>query len=483
MLEKDEGQEAGQDVGTGQREALDGQFSMRMDDGHMAVYLSVTLPVGGAPVELADILQEAEKRGITAALDLEAIQKSLLDGGDDVLITSGKAPVAGVDGRFESLVPAMKEKHPHIDEDGLADFRDLGDIVVVQAREALMRRVLPTSGEPGETVMGEAIPVKPGKDIAFSAKLEGVLVDPNDPNLLIAGISGCPVIVKNGVKVEPVYTVANVDLHTGNISFTGSVHVTGDVHAGMAITATGDIHVNGTVENALLEAGGDIVVKSGVIGDAKQQFQTNRASDAAIRCDGSFKARFVQNAHITAGNGIFINDAAIQSELNAGHQIVVGDKGSRKGDIIGGVARAAMLVKANNIGSAADLKTVVMAGVDQHLHQRHEEVVKAREAAQRKLADIFKLLDLERASPGRFPPGTLKTVVATRDVLHAEIETLGEEATALLREIDLARGAQVIALKQVFGGAEISIGSKHYRATREREGGVFRLSEGELVFS
>jgi uncharacterized protein (DUF342 family) len=464
-------------------EATDGQFSVRIDASHMGVYLSCTLPLGGAPVQADAVLQEAKKKGVILPLDIEAIHKALQEGGDDVLISSGQPPVAGVDGRFESLIPSMKEKKPHIDEDGLTDFRDLGEIIVVQANEGLMRRILPTSGEPGKTVTGEVIPVKPGKPIAFSAKLDGVKVDQKDPNLLVAGISGCPVIVKDGVTVLPVHTVKDVDLHTGNISFIGSVHVTGDVHAGMSIKAGGDIHVDGTVENALLEAETDIVVKNGVIGDSKPHVQGNKQFFAEIRCNGAFTARFVQNAHITAGSGIFINDFAIQSHLTAGHQIIVGDKGSRKGDIIGGTAHATMLVKANHIGSSAYLKTVVMAGADQGLHERLDSLAKAQSASVRKFSDIIKLLELAHHNPGRIPPQTVVTATATRDALKAEIQSFKEEEAELRREIELAQGAQVIAVKQVFTGAEISIGPKHYHATKDKEGGTFRLSDGELVFS
>jgi uncharacterized protein (DUF342 family) len=463
-------------------EALDGEFAIRIDADLMAAYLSCTLPHGGAPVQKQAILHDAEKKGITVALDHKAIDKALHEGGDNILIACGRPPVAGVDGRVESLIPSMKEKSPRLDEHGLADFRELGEIVIVHAKDALMRRILATKGDPGETVTGKGFTVKPGKNIAFSAKLTGVTFDPNNPNLLIADITGCPVVVKNGVSVEPVYTATNVDLRTGNISFSGSVHVTGDVHAGMVIKATGDIHVDGTVENSTLEAGSDIVVKGGVIGDSNPRVNADKKSFAAIKCNGSFTARFVQNANISAGNGIFIKDIAMLSELTAGHQIIVGDKASRRGDIIGGVVRATMLVKAHNIGSLAYLKTVVIAGADQQLQERLSINTQNRSASERKLADIIKLLDLARTSPGQMPPETVVALGSTRDALNAEIEMLREDEIELCKEIDLASGAQVVVGKHVFVGTEIRIGSKRINVTKDIEGGIFRLSDGDLIF-
>lgn len=463
--------------------AVDGKFSIRTDANLMVAYLSCSLPQGGAPVQMQDVLQEAARKGITVPLDVEAIERTLREGADNVLIARGQPPVAGENGRLQSLIPAMKEKSPRIDENGLADFRELGDIFTVQAGDVLIRRIPATEGIPGHTVTGRVLPAKPGKNITFASKLEGVIPDPNDPDVLIAAISGCPVIVKNGVSVDPVYSVKNVDLHCGNISYMGAVHVTGDVHTDMTIKASGDIYVDGTVENAMLEAGGDIIVKGGIIGSSELHTKPNEKFHAAIKCNGTCTARFVQNTHISAGNGIFIHDVAMLSELTALHQIIVGDQGSRKGDIIGGTTRATMLVKAKNIGSPDYLKTQVIAGPDMLLQERHNASVKAYADAAQKLGDIIKLLELARQNPGRLPPETLKTAEATRDALNAEMETLVENEMELRKEIDLANKAQVIVEKRVFGGTDIHIGSKHYRTTEEREGGVFHLNEdGEIDF-
>lgn len=465
-------------------EALDGQFSIRIDAHYMAAYLSCTLPRGGAQVSMKDVLQEAEHKGIAVPLDQKAIEYALCEGGEDVLIATGKPPVPGRDGKFELLIPSGKKRSPHLDERGLANFRDLGEIVTVRADDALMRRILPTSGEPGQTVTGKSIPVKPGKSVTFAPHLDGAYVDPKDPNLLRATIAGCPVIAKDSVAVEPVFTVKNVDLHTGNVSYDGTVHVSGDVTTDMSIKATGDIHVEGTVENALLEAGGDIVIKGGIIGGSEAHAQSGKQFNAMISCKGSCTARFVQHAHVTAGNGIFIHDLAMLSDLTAEHQIIVGDQGSRKGDIIGGTSRAAMLIKAKNIGSSASVKTLLIVGANKQLHDRHGMVKKDIAAAEQKLVNLIKLLELAQQSPGRIPPESKKMAEATRDSLNAQIEMLREEEMALQKEIDLASKAQVIVEKHVFAGAEISIGIQHRRMTEDKEGGTFQLNEeGELILS
>ena len=462
----------------------DGKFSLRPATDLSAIYLSYTLPTGGGKQVLPEsVIGAAKSHGVTVELDVEAINKTLLEGGTNVRVGYGRAPVPGADGRIEILVDNMKKRSPHLDEHGLADFRDLGEIVTVKPGNPLMRIVDPTAGVPGLTVMGKEIPVKHGKKVPFPPMLEGAAVDPADPHLLVAAISGCPIVTKNGVTVEAIYRVKDVDLHTGNITYDGGVHVAGDVHSGMTVKATGDIHVEGTVENALLEAGGDVTVKCGIIGSEADDDAQSKKIHATIKCGGSCTVKFAQDAHIFAGNGIFIHETSIQSDLTAAHQIIVGDKGSRKGELIGGIARATMLVRAHNIGSDDHPRTVVIVGSDKDLHERHLECNKKREIADNKFADVLMLLGSAKKNPGKVTAEALAEAEAARVTLLAEIAEHTAEALQIKREIDLALQAQVVAEKRVFAGAEIRIGQKHYEAKQDREGGVFKLGDkGELVF-
>ena len=462
-----------------------GKFSLRPATDLSAIYLSYTLPTGGgAQVPAESVVNAAKSHGVVAELDMEAINKTLQEGGTNVRVGYGRAPVPGADGHFETLVDNMKKRSPHLDEHGLADFRDLGEIVTVKPGDPLMRIVEPTAGEPGLTVMGKEIPVKPGKKVSFPPGLEGVTVDPADPNLLIAAISGCPIVMKNGVSVEAIYRVENVDLHTGNITYDGGVHVSGDVQSGMTVKATGDIHVEGTVENALLEAGGDVTVKCGIIGSDEDNDAPGKKIHATIKCGGSCTVKFAQDAHIFAGNGIFVHEMSMQSELTAAHQIIVGDKGSRKGELVGGVARATMLVKAHNIGSDDHPRTIVIVGSDKDLYERLRECNEKSKIANNKFADVLMELGAAKKSAGKVTPEAIAELDASRVALYAEIAELTADALQIKKEIDLAQQAQVVAEKRVFAGAEIRIGQRHYEAKQDREGGVLKLGDkGDLVFA
>jgi hypothetical protein len=463
----------------------DGKFSLRPATDLSALYLSYTLPTGGGAQVLSEsVISAAKSHGVVAELDREAINKTLLEGGTNVRVAYGRSPVQGVDGHFEVLVDNMKKRSPHLDEQGLTDFRDLGDILTVKPGQPLMRIVDPTAGEPGLTVTGKEIPVKPGKKVSFPPGLEGVTVDPADPHLLVAAISGCPLVAKNGVTVEAIYRVENVDLHTGNINYDGGVHVSGDVHSGMTVKATGDIHVDGTVEDAVLEAGGDITVKCGIMGSSEDSDSVVKKAHANIKCGGSCTVKFAQNAHIVAGNGIFVQELSMQSDLTAAHQIIVGDKNSHKGELIGGVARATMLVSAHSIGSDDHPRTIVIVGSDKDLYERLRLCNQKKAEADNKFADVLILLGSAKKNPGKITPEVLAEAEAAKIALYAEIAEHTADALQIKKEINLAQQGQVIASKRVYAGAEIRIAQKQYEAKQDREGGLFKLGDkGELEFN
>ena len=156
-------------------------------------------------------------------------------------------------------------------------------------------------------------------DTQFSSDMSGVEIDPDDPLLLRAAIAGSPKLINQGVQVNPVVEVDAVDLTTGNINFEGSLQVRGDISATMEVRVTGDVVVNGTMEAALVEAGGNVTVKGGIIGMAEaMQDASGPARTAHIVCGGELKARFIENAIISAGQNVEVEREIRQCSIAAG---------------------------------------------------------------------------------------------------------------------------------------------------------------------
>lgn len=467
-------------------EVRDGEVQVHLDANKMVAYLHISPPFGGAPVTREQVGSAIERAGVVFGLDHEAVEQSIQAGhAENVLIAKGRPPVHGEDGRLESLIPSMKERRPRLDEHGLADYRNLGDVLVVHVGETLVRRVPATPGEAGETLLGQEIPAIPGKEVVFAPGLTGVVPDTSDPDVLVAAITGQPVQVKNGVIVEPTYAASRVDLSTGNIVFDGTVKVQGDVQAGMTIRATGDIHVAGTVEaatqgEATLEAGGDIVIQGGVIGRVDSGDGESYVS--RIHCKGSFTARFVQNVQIFAEDSIYVDDTAMQSELSAANQVVVGKEGSGKGRIIGGLIQATLLVKAQMIGSPSLTRTVVEVGFHPQMNDRLRHLASEREEWDKKLEDVQRVLAFAKLNPGRLSEETLQKAEKTLVAAQARIAELQDEHEVLNGQLELADKGRVVVEKILYEGVEVMSGGRRYKAVAERGAGVFCLREGELVY-
>jgi len=467
-------------------EVRDSEVQVVLDASKMAAYLTIFPPCGGAPATREQVDRAIEQAGVVFGVKDEVIAQAIEAGhADSVVVAQGRQPLHGEDGRLESLIASMRERRPLVDQSGQTDYRDLGEILVVRAGEALARLIPATPGEPGETVLGQVIPPTPGESLVFGPGLTGVEPDPGDPDVLRATITGQPVQVKHGVIVEPTYTVSKVDLSTGNIIFDGTVNVQGDVQAGMMIRATGDIHVVGTVEaatqgEATLEAGGCIVIKGGVIGRLDSGDSVNHVS--RIQCKGSFSAHFVQKAEIFSEDSIYIDEMAMQSKLTATNQIVVGKDGSGKGQIFGGITQAILLVKAKILGAPSLIRTVVEAGVHPGMHDRLRQLAHEQTDWEKKLNDVEKVLAFAKQNPAKLPPEMLRQAQKTWEGAQAHIAGLREEHEVLFEQIQRADQARVIVEKNLYEGVEVQLGGSRFKALDERRGGVFCLREGELKF-
>lgn len=472
-------------------ERRDGGCTIKIDDEKMTAKLTLTPPYGGAPVTLLQVQLALQERGVVKGIMTHEIETALTEGyAAERIIAQGQRPVKGIDARFQSLIPQIRERKPQIDKRGIANYRDLGQLIVVRPGDPLMCRTPPTEGQQGWDITGRAIMPQPGQDIQFASGLQGVELDPEaelDPDnnsLLLAAITGQPKLVPNGVIVEPTLALPQVDMSTGNMSFDGTINIKGDVKDGMKIRVTGDVFVGGTVEAAEIEADGNIVIKGGVIGHSEHSGDPNEVPtfNAIIISKGSISAHFAENASMEAGIDIIIEEFSMHNHLTALNRVLVGKSGGRKGRIIGGMASASVLVKTAVIGSSAGFITKIRAGFNPYLQAEQDRLKLEIDALEKEQEDLKKIIAFVLAHPEKDKNALLNKALHTRDQIEIDCTRLHAERTHLLSEMTLAEHVQVIVEHAIHAGAEIQIGNVVWKNNEERGKGVFQLVENEVVF-
>lgn len=449
---------------------FDAQIQVHTSHDDMTAMLTVIPPMGGKAVTQEAIMQALSAAGVVFGIDETAIEQVCQLGScSSFPVAAGAPPVHGVDATFDELIEYTVNREPKLDENGLIDYRERGEILTVQVGAALMRRTPATLGVAGHTVKGRVLAAHAGRDKRFGAAAKGAEVSAEDADLLVAAVSGQPVRVDCGVMIEPILNLKEVNMATGNIHFDGNVHITGEVVQGMTVKATGDIVVNGMVDSGTLEAGGDIQISGGVIARAK------------LRAGGAVSARFAEGVRIEAGTVISLKDMALECELHSLNQIIIGSD-LRRGRLIGGSTTAMLLVRVGRLGSDKAGTTRVVVAMNPELDEKYAQLqarVAEEEAAEVRLSKLVKHLQ----SIGD-PQGVLERAKASwQHAVQAWSKSLAER-TELEKELALMQTAKVEIGSGADGAIDLSIGKLTARLRSEFGPGVFALGEdGHMVFT
>lgn len=157
-------------------------------------------------------------------------------------------------------------------------------------------------------------------------------------------------LVENELLID-----GDVSLATGDINFSGNIHIRGNVLTGVVVaSAKGDVIVDGYVEACQIYAGGSVVMKNGMQGNGKGK----------IIAGGSVSGKFFERVTIESGMDVHAN-AIMNSDITAVQDIVVSGK---FGIIIGGCIRTQRQVTATIIGNMSEVKTILQVGSDVDLY-------------------------------------------------------------------------------------------------------------------
>jgi len=468
-----------------QPEPQDGSVTLTLSTDLMVASMSITPPLhGGEPVTMEHALAELATAKVVFGVDLQAVQELVATAaqqpggvpGPKVVVARGRTPVNGENG---AIIPhellQTQSGYPQVREDGRVDFFQLNMVRNVKEGTVLATRQAPTRGVPGSDILGRPLPARDGADVKLKAG-KGAKLAPDQQSVL-AAIEGHASLSANGeVTVSPIFTVPeDVDFSTGNIDFVGTVIVRGNVNPGFVVKAAQNVEIHGGISGGVVEAGGDVIVRYGILGGSKGR----------VVAGGSVQCRFVEGAEIRVGGDLTVVDGILHARVQAGGKVSL--TGSR-GSIIGGQIRASAEVNCRILGSSAGTVTEVMVGVPPELRSEYERVRAALRQAEAKFTraaqTVAFLRELETRNPEAVTPyhtQMIQQAMRSQNQGRVEREKYQVSLDALEAEIDKLKSGNVRAFEVAYPGVKIVIGSERFPLTDLYHRTCFFLSEEGVV--
>lgn len=408
-----------------------------------------------------------------------------------VVVAEGEAAEDGQDARVEHLI---EEKVSfEVDDDGSLDFRDANIIRQVEQGQPLVRRLANTPGRVGMTVLGRRLDPTPGRDLDLSRYAgEGTDLSRHDPNTIIAARPGVYIQRPDGtVEVKQMVVVeGDLDFHTGNIDSEYPVHVRGDVKAGFKVVSGSDVMVDGSVEDAAIEAAGSLVVREGIL-----------PGKEPITVTGDVSARYLRERTIHCRN-LLIRTSLRHSEVFAFGEVAAQE-------ILGGQVIAAGDITAGEIGDENEQRTIVQAGVDPRAQARYEAALADRqrltddnrrlrerlEGASQHATQLARKASLMAqqhtakshldaiANEARDAMAKAKAMAEAYDAAHARLQEAVEIITQHEAEEEVQSHCVVVVKQTAWPNVDVLIGNRARRRLEEAAlHARFHLAEGRIVW-
>ena len=421
----------------------------------MEVELYITPPEhGGADIAAADIRNVLADAKVVYGIDqalIDALQKSP-QYDKEYVIARGVEAEDGSQAEVEYKVSFSKDMRPKENPDGSVDYKDLGFVNNVRENDVLCVKIPATEGKEGSNVLGVVLRPKPGRDVALPMGRNTRISE--DELQLLAACDGQVEMIGQRINVLNVFSInSDISNATGNINFVGSLTINGNVLSGFVVEADGNITINGSVEEATVVAGGNIIIKEGIHGGGM-------GSNRYVQAGGFIKSKYIQDGNVKAGGDVettFIQHSFVQS--NSDVNVI-----SARGRLTGGRVVARNNINSVNAGGRTSvIPTVLEVGNDPATVERHRQLEHRIETLvnqRNSLTPAISMLESLEAS-GTLPEDRQEALNQAR-VAYASIqesmELLEEEMTELKAEMSTLGYGTVNIKQSAYPGVRIIIG-------------------------
>lgn len=303
------------------------------------------IPAGYSPteIEIEDLLRQ---HGVTEGVDLDRIEQlAKQPASGEHIVARGAAAEPTVHGEVALTFEANPVPQPRIDDDGRANYFDLGGIACCEQGDVIARKKLGRQGAPGRTVRGECLEAPIPRDPQLLAGANTSLVEDEAGQAVVAEKAGQPLKRGGLVLVKDLYIVpGDLDVSVGNIEHNGAVLIRGKIAEQLVLRAKGDITIEGNVETATVVCGGDLTVKGGILRESK------------IVVSGALRTRFIERSQVQVEQHLFVVEDILFSEVEVGGNVEV------QSGVVGGKVHAAGYLRAAYLGKRLGTATAVEVG-------------------------------------------------------------------------------------------------------------------------
>jgi uncharacterized protein (DUF342 family) len=318
------------------------------------------------------------------------------------------------------------------------------------------------------------LPAKTGKDVEIGIGKNVRLSE--DGKTAISEINGQVLVVNKKINVEPIYTVAgDVNLHTGNILFLGTVIVKGNVDDGFSVKASGNVEVMGNVGKCEIDAEGDVIVHQGILGK----------NGGKVRSGGNVLAKFIEHSHIQTAGNVIASEGIIHSMVDSNMKIICQ---GRRASIVGGRLRAAEEINAKHFGSVAGSETILEVGYDPQskeqlvrLEEKNSELMKEIEEVELNIKTLQNLKKMQKKFP-KEKALYLEELMQKRSEHLSEVEEINKEIQEKKERLSsIKKEGKISASDKVFPGVKIFIKDVNLDVRNEFKNVTFILEHGNIT--
>lgn len=403
-------------------------------------------------LESAKIIMGLSPGEIQTALDpIDPKQKKV----SRILVAKSKGPV---NGRAEYFLPLIdiEKKAGKEKLDGGIDFREVDSIHEVKKGTPILKRIPRVKAENGYTIYGD-------KAVASTLPPKGYLCGINigpswdDENVFVASVDGCIQQTQRKISVQEIAIIpGDVDYESGNINFSGTVHIKGSVLPGFSVTAGADVIIEGNADDTEITAGGSVTVRQGIAGKGA----------TVVKASGELKAKYILNATVETGGAITVEESIINSKVFSNDRIELIGRNSK---IMGGHVVARHVVSVTSLGSNKETTTEIMVGrnleVEKVLDGIRKEISTAKEELDGVVAKMKNsfgnaLFEDPKGFIAVLPSIKKKQCVLLLNELSVkknEVKELQEKAAKVEEKLVLDEEPFIIVKEKVFPGTVLTI--------------------------